>query len=241
MVSISREGTITQYIDSLFRSKRVHPMKTQHIATLILGMLILAGFPACRESSEGVKTAPLDDSTQESNLRTTEAAKTEVAKPEAAKPEVVKTRDIHPALGFSFKAPANWKGKFAKAVASQDFSDFTSESPNHKTTSDMYAFLEGGAELLVRAEKTDKVTVDDFFSSNPLAPKIATNKTDTIVAGQKALQFDYSYEGHVATMTYFLHNGLAYTVKLRYVDKAGKNAFWADYLTVLTSFQLPKP
>src|SRR3990167_6074629 len=87
-------------------------------------------------------------------------------------------------------------------------------------------------------QKTTQNSIDDIFNSDPLAPDIAFNKTFTTVDGQRAIQYDYSYEGHVATMTIFTKNGIYYTVKFRYVDKNGKQALWNDYVKLLTSFRI---
>ncbi len=145
----------------------------------------------------------------------------------------------HPAVGYSFDYPGNWKGGIQEIpeAIKQDYQDFNIESSDHRI-SEGYPVLEQGAEIFVRAEKTTRNSIDDIFDSDPLAQDIASNKTFTTVDGQRAIQYDYSYEGHVATMTIFTKNGIYYTVKFRYVDKNGKEALWNDYVKLLTSFRI---
>lgn len=144
----------------------------------------------------------------------------------------------HPVAGYSFEYPRNWKGGIQAIPEGikTDYQDFIITSPDYKT-SEGFPFLEQGAELFVRVEKTTKDSIEDIFSSDPLASQIATGKTSTIVDGQRAIQYDYSYEGHVATMTQFVKNGIHYTVKFRYPDKDSKQALWNDYLKLLASFR----
>ena len=59
--------------------------------------------------------------------------------------------------------------------------------------------------------------------------KIAFDKTTTKVDGLEAIQYDYSYEGHRATMTIFTKNGNYYTVRYRYVDNDSRQNNWDDY------------
>ncbi len=142
----------------------------------------------------------------------------------------------HPVVGYSMEYPASWTGRLNEVFIVQDYQDFSIESPDHQI-SEGYPVLEKGAEFVVRVEKTQYSNVDDIFDNDPLAPEIAFDKTKVTVDGLEAIQYDYSYEGHRATMTIFTKNGNYYTVKYRYVDNDSRQNNWDDYGRLLTSFK----
>lgn len=134
--------------------------------------------------------------------------------------------------------PASWTGgldEIPEAIV-QDYQDFSIESPDHQI-SEGYPVLEKGAEFFVRVEKTQYSTIDDIFNNDPLASEIAFDKTTTTVDGLEAIQYDFSYEGHRATMTIFTKNGNYYTVKYRYANNDSRQNNWDDYRKLLTSFK----
>jgi hypothetical protein len=136
----------------------------------------------------------------------------------------------HPVVGYSMEYPVNWTGglnEIPEAIV-QDYQDFSIESPDHQI-SEGYPVLEKGAEFFVRVEKTQYSTIDDIFNNDPLASEIAFDKTTTTVDGLEAIQYDFSYEGHRATMTIFTKNGNYYTVKYRYANNDSRQNNWDDY------------
>ena len=144
----------------------------------------------------------------------------------------------HPIVGYSMEYPASWTGGLIEIPEDivQDYQDFSIESPDHQISKG-YPVLEKGAEFLVRVEKTQYSTTDDIFNNDLLATEIAFDKTTTIVDGLEAIQYDYSYEGHRATMAIFTKNGNYYTVKYRYVDNDSRQNNWDVYRRLLTSFK----
>ena len=144
----------------------------------------------------------------------------------------------HPAVGYSMEYPASWSGGLIETpdAVVQDYQDFFIVSPDHRVSGG-YPVLEKGAELFVRVEKTQYSTIDDVFNSDLLAQEIAFARTSTTVDGLEAIQYDYSYEGHRATMTIFTKNGNYYMVKYRYVDNESRQNNWDDYLRLLNSFK----
>jgi hypothetical protein len=145
----------------------------------------------------------------------------------------------HPVVGYSMEYPASWTGgldEIPEAIV-QDYQDFSIESPDHQV-SEGYPVLEKGAEFLVRVEKTQYFSIVDIFNNDSLAQEIAFDKTTTKVDGLEAIQYDYSYEGHRATMTIFTKKGNYYTVRYRYVDNDSKQNNWVDYIRLLNSFKL---
>lgn len=149
------------------------------------------------------------------------------------------TKFTHPAVGYAIEYPANWTGRLNEIpeVIEQDYQDFYIESPNHQVSKG-YPVLENGAEFFVRVEKTQYSTIEEIFNNDPLAPEIAFDKTTTKVDGLGAIQYDYNYEGHRATMTIFTKNGNYYTVKYRYVNNQSRQTNWNDYIKLLSSFKI---
>lgn len=225
----------TQQIGQNPVSQPVQIPEKPKVKYLLIGLVILVCFVIF-----GIGGYYLGTQKKSPSSLTTETPYPTNLPPPTTQPSVITNGWIkftHPAIGYSFDYPTNWKGSMQEIPEGikQDYQDFNIESPDHKI-SEGYPVLEQGAELFIRAEKTTKNSIDDIFNSDPLASDIASNKTFTTVDGQRAIQYDYSYEGHVATMTIFTKNGIYYTVKFRYVDKNGKQALWNDYVRLLTSF-----
>ena len=146
---------------------------------------------------------------------------------------------MHPVVGYLLSYPPNWKGGLQEIPqgSKQDYQDFNIQSPDYKFSTEGYPTLEQGSEVFVRAEKTDKSSIDDIYNGD-LSAEIGKNKIYTTVDNQQAIQFDFSYEGVEATMTIFLKNGIHYTIKLIYVGEIGKQAMWNNYLKLLNSFKV---
>lgn len=149
------------------------------------------------------------------------------------------TKFTHPVVGYEMEYPANWTGGLndIPEAIEQDYQDFYIESPNHQI-SEGYPVLESGAEFFIRVEKTQYLTTEEIFNNDPLAPEIAFDKIATTVDGLEAIQYDYSYEGHRATMTIFTKNDNYYIVKYRYVDNQSRQTNWDDYIKLLSSFKI---
>src|SRR3989339_244136 len=144
----------------------------------------------------------------------------------------------HAVLGYTFRFPANWQ-EIVHPIppgAKQKYEDVSVRTLDYKI-SDGYPVMESGAEFWIHAVETDKTNIDEQFNNeSPLVKQLAQNKISAIVDGQAAIQYNYSYEGTMATQTIFIKNGLFYTLRFRYPDETAKNSFWPDYLNFLASF-----
>lgn len=141
------------------------------------------------------------------------------------------TTFTHPTAGYIVQYPSNWIG----GIVNQDFSV---KSPDYQMSSEDFPVLEKGAEFLIRVKKTNHSTIDDVFNNDPLASKIAFNKTTMTVDGLPAIQYDFDYEGYRATETILTKNGNYYAVMYRYVDDTSKLHYWNDYIRLLSSFKI---
>lgn len=143
----------------------------------------------------------------------------------------------HPKAHYTLEYPSSWKGgtESIPSGLKLDYEDFFISSPDHPLK-DEYSLLKG-AEIFIRVENSDEKSIEDIFNNDPLAPEIAINKTKTVVDGVDAIQYDYSYESNIATMTIFIKDGKYYTVKYRYVDSNSKQSDWNTYMNLLKSFK----
>lgn len=143
--------------------------------------------------------------------------------------DVVQFED--PKFKYKLQYPASWK------PSQKEVAPFAAvfESPDYYNSGRDSAMK--GTRILIHEENTNETDIDIKFSKDPLGPEIARNKIKTVVDGQKAIQYDYSYEGVNATNTIFIKNGISYLIKIEYANEAGKEAFWSIYNNLLTSFK----
>lgn len=212
------------------------PKKPLVIVGVLLGFVLFGVGGYVLGMQKGSQTNTVDNTTPVPTQSPTDS----VPKPTTTA-EVIDgwTRFTHPVVGYTMEYPISWTGglnEIPEAIV-QDYQDFYIESPDYQI-SEGYPVLEKGAELFVRVEKTQYSTIDDIFNNDPLAPGIAFDKTTITVDGLEAIQYDYSYEGHRATITIFTKNGNFYTVKYRYVDNQSRQTNWNDYIKLLSSFKV---
>ena len=101
---------------------------------------------------------------------------------------------MHPVVGYLLSYPPNWKGGLQEIPqgSKQDYQDFNIQSPDYKFSTEGYPTLEQGSEVFVRAEKTDKSSIDDIYNGD-LSAEIGKNKIYTTVDNQQAIQFYFIY------------------------------------------------
>lgn len=149
---------------------------------------------------------------------------------------------IHPTLGYSFKAPLNWilNENVAPTGVTQDYQDVSLRSPDYtysQPEESDYPMITAGAEIYISAEKTEETDIEAEFEKDTLAKSIAQNKVVTNIDGGKALQYDFSYEGVIASVTAFIKDGVFYFIKLSYPESADKSHYWETYASFLYSFK----
>ena len=217
-------------------------MKPSIISVMFLGIILL-GVAGCVFGAQRGSEITGDETTSP-NITVSPLALRQ-SSPTDSVPGPDKTEDAtigwvnfkHPIVGYIMEYPASWSGGLIETPEAivQDYQDFLITSPDHRVSGG-YPVLEKGAELFVRVEKTQHSTIGEIFNNDLLAQEIAFNRTSTTVDGLEAIQYDYSYEGHRATMTIFSKNGHYYTVKYRCVDNDSRQKNWDDYMRLLESF-----
>lgn len=147
---------------------------------------------------------------------------------------------IHPEAGYSLRYPKRWKVTLTEVFkrSNVEYGSVYIKSPNFKLARP-YPALEEGASFFIDVEETEKASIDKLFAEDPLAQHIAVNKHYVDVDGEEAIQYDYCYETHHATMTQFVKDGDYYTIQYRYVNKESKDQYWREYEMLLDSFKAP--
>jgi hypothetical protein len=134
---------------------------------------------------------------------------------------------------FTFKYPSDW----SIASIPTNFGYISLRSPDYVLNTEGIETLETGVELMVFTDTTTETSIDNKFEKDQFAGQIANSKTTTSVDGQRAIQYDYSYENTQATDTIFIKNGLSYLIKLKYPDSNTKNKYLSTYQGILESFK----
>jgi len=144
---------------------------------------------------------------------------------------------IHPVLNYQISYPKAWNVTPVNEKY-QDYDSFMIRTSDYSLSDPEigYQYIEKGGEIIVGAKDTTEDTIQTLFDQDTLGKSIAQNLTTTKVAGENAIQYDFSYEGVAATYTIFIHQGIYYTVKLSYLDQAAKTDLWNEYQIVLNSF-----
>jgi hypothetical protein len=124
-------------------------------------------------------------------------------------------------LKFNFSYPKDWsieEGEDFIMVISPDY-----------LISEGYPILEKGASITI--------SVREDIEQDPLAEKIGQNFTDIEIAGTKGIQYDYSYEGTIATNVDLIKDGKLYSIKYSYPSEEQKSLYEETFLGVLESFK----
>lgn len=152
------------------------------------------------------------------------------------KPDVAKYQ--HPQLHYTLEYPFGWTGGTQEVPEGikQEFTDFDVLSSDYKV-SEGYPVLQSGAEFFIRAAYSNEKSIEVVFTKDLLAQQIAMDKTNIMIDGVQGIQYSFSYEGTLATITMFIKNGIQYSIKYRYVNAAGKQANWNNYVDLLKSFK----
>ena len=142
---------------------------------------------------------------------------------------------VHPQLKYSLEYPPNWSGgeKDLRTTDYESYKDFQIFSPNFSGKERSTT----GAIILVRAENTNKQSIEQFYNET-LAKEIGKNKRDIVVNNQPTIQYDYSYEGVIATDTIFIRDNRIYLIKLEYSSLDEKDRWWNVYTKVLETFKI---
>lgn len=134
---------------------------------------------------------------------------------------------------FTFKYPSDW----TITPDTYKYNYISLRSPDYSVNTEGIETLDKGVELMIYTETTTETSIDKKFEQDKFAGQIANSKTYTTVDGQRAIQYDYSYESTQATDTIFIKNGMHYLIKLRYADSNTKSKYWSTYLGILGSFK----
>lgn len=150
------------------------------------------------------------------------------------------TQFKHPALGYLFTCPTSWNLSVNKVSSPGSYDYVTIESPDYKL-SEGYPFLESGYSVGIGATDTSETSIQTLYDNDTLAAEISKNKHALKVDGADAIQFDYSYEGAIATETMFIKDGILYKIVYRYSEESSKNKEIKVYEEVLSSFKVNHP
>ena len=141
----------------------------------------------------------------------------------------------HPELKYSVVYPITWTGgEIAANNYGKAISDFTIFSPSYQLD-EFGRDLAQGSVIYIFARATTDTSIDTYHS---VGLEVGTNIKYFTFSSSKAVQYDYSYEGWMATDTVFVKNGILYTIKLRYSTTAEKQKQWATYQQLLQSFKV---
>lgn len=244
--------SITDQLVNLFKTSESNPFKKHPFNNqkgsfqIILGALVLLLVVGGGAYYLGTKNS--NSQNQATNINTTppiQPSSTQVySEPNST---AITTKNgvaqyQHPQSCYTLEYPASYKSETIPftddrpGVQKPDCDDFVARSSDYQSSED-YFDLEKGAEFSVGVENSTEKSIDDIFNKDLLGVQIAKNKVRTTVDGVDAIQYDYSYENHTATMTIFLKNGKYYTIKYRYVDDTKKQSEWDNYLNLLKSFK----
>ncbi len=201
------------------------------LTILVITILIGAAYQA------GKKSAP-------SKTSTPKPTATIAPRSPTSQPEVTDTLSPTPMSNISWanyscpfytlRYPGNWRVKSENL--GRNYQDFYAKSPDYKL-SETSPLLESGVEIFIRIKDSQYQTIEEEFNQDTLAKQIAKNKINVSVDGVNAIQYDYDYEGTIATDTRFIKAGRSYVIKLRYADEATKQNHWPIYTSLLSSFK----
>lgn len=143
----------------------------------------------------------------------------------------------HPQQLYTLRFPIGWQQQVV--MRDQGYYEVAFTSPAYHV-SEGFPVLESGAEFLiiVKPLPAGMTSAEEYISSNPLLNNLAQSRTTLQVAGLPAIQFDYSYEGVNAVMTFFVANGNIFQMRYRYVDLNARQEFINKYQDLLSSLEI---
>lgn len=92
-----------------------------------------------------------------------------------------------------------------------------------------------GAQVVVRMSKSTLQDVHGVFTGLRAS---AQNKSDTTVAGQAAVEYEYGYESQPGHYFDFLHNGRLYSVSYFSAGNERESGNYASYIDMVKSLSL---
>lgn len=135
----------------------------------------------------------------------------------------------------NIETPTDWKLVLESGKPKDCFIKYLT-SPDYRM-SEGYPLLEKGSEITIKLCKTEGTSVKESFSKNPLKTAVAKNVNEISLGTIPAIQYDYSYEGTVATDTILIHDGYEYSVRVRYPSETDKQTYWDIYSVILENIQ----
>lgn len=160
-------------------------------------------------------------------------------------PEPIKEEQktfVHPKLKYSLLYPSSWTGELQEIPPGSKliYQEFLAFSPDFQMSQEGMPVLEKGTSILVQASTPIAQTAEEQFNKNTMLKSMAKNVKNSSVAGNPAIQYDYSFEGIVATDTVFISNNIYYLIRLRYPSEKNKETYLPIYSSLLESFTLPE-
>lgn len=163
------------------------------------------------------------------------------AKPATPSAENIWTIYNYPEAGYSIEYGNDWlvQTQNASQSATQDYATFEVQSPDYMMDPEsIYPILKTGVSISVFTKENQASSSAQEIFDNSLAAEISTNETELTVAGVDAIQYDYSYEGTLATHTILVNQGKEYTIKYRYPNEEVRMMYQKSYQQALRSFRL---
>jgi hypothetical protein len=151
------------------------------------------------------------------------------------------TTFINPVLKYQVKYPKTWTGSLEvfPSGAKVDYPNFLIRTSDYKMSDGQegYPYLLSGYEIALRHKKTTFASAEEQFNDQPILIDVARNKKLLTVGGIEAVQYDFSYEGVIATMTDFIKDGVYYSIKVSYPTLESKANVYSIYEKVVASFK----
>jgi hypothetical protein len=149
--------------------------------------------------------------------------------------EIIKNPTTPQDILKNIETPTDWKLEMESGKPEGCFAKYLT-SPDYKM-SEGYPVLEKGFQITIKLCETEETSIKEVFSSNPLKTSIARNINEINLGDIPVIQYDYSYEGTIATDTVFINNGYDYLVRLRYSIENDRFINWDIYQSMLNNIQ----
>jgi hypothetical protein len=133
---------------------------------------------------------------------------------------------------YTFSYPSDWK----VVTDTSQFSYLALRSPDYSVDTDGIEVLQKGAEIYITAKTANNSTIDEEFAKDSLGQQVAQNKRYVTVDGQRALQYDFSYESNTATDTRLIKNNMSYLIQYKYPKVSDMQTYLKVYTKLLESF-----
>lgn len=158
-----------------------------------------------------------------------------------------KTKNIttftHPSLGYTIEFPSGWKPQLFRSPAGrsiQPYRDLILYSPdyNNQESDESSLTLQKNASILIRVAETPYENIEDKFSDNLAAQKIARNVVRLNTNNTPAIQYDYSFQGENATVITMVKDDKWYFIKFQYDNEEIKGKYLDVFNEVFNSLKL---